>query len=64
LRRGLFVVSYETFATEFIRKGGAVQALQKLMGHTKITTTMKYVHVDEQMLVQAVEEIDSQNELA
>jgi site-specific recombinase XerD len=54
-------VGRETFATEFIRKGGAVQALQKLMGHTKITTTMKYVHVDEAMMVQAVEEIDARN---
>jgi site-specific recombinase XerD len=51
-------VCRETFATEFIPKGGARQALQKLMGHTKITTTMKYVHVDEQTMAQAVEAID------
>jgi integrase len=56
-------VGRETFATEFIRKGGAVQALQKLMGHTKITTTMKYVHVDEAMMVQAVEAVDAQSEV-
>lgn len=56
-------VGRETFATEFIRKGGSGQALQKLMGHTKITTTMRYVHVDEAMMVQVVEAIDAQSEV-
>ena len=38
----------ETFATEFIRRGGKVEVLQKLVDHAKITTTMKYVHVDDE----------------
>lgn len=42
-------VGRETFATESIRRGGKVEVLQKLMGHTKISTTMKYVHVDDDM---------------
>ena len=57
-------VGRETFATEFIRKGGAVQNLQKLLGHSKITTTMKYVHVDEQMMTQAIEQMDAHDEAA
>lgn len=34
-----------TFATIFLREGGKVEVLQKLLGHTSITETMKYVHV-------------------
>jgi integrase len=43
-------VARHTFATETLRKGGKVQVLQQLMGHKKITTTMIYVHVDDEML--------------
>lgn len=43
-------VARHTFATEFLRRGGRVETLQKLMGHKKIETTMKYVHVDEERL--------------
>ena len=43
-------VARHTFATEFLRRGGRVEVLQKLMGHKKIETTMKYVHVDEERL--------------
>jgi site-specific recombinase XerC len=52
-------VGRETFATEFIRHGGTVQVLQKLLGHAKITTTMKYMHVDEQMMTQAIAALDA-----
>ncbi len=52
-------VGRETFATEFIRHGGTVQVLQKLLGHSKITTTMKYVHVDEQMMTEAIAALDA-----
>jgi len=37
-----------TFATRFLRHGGAIEVLQQLLGHKKIETTMIYVHVDEQ----------------
>lgn len=40
-------VSRHTFATEFLRRGGAVQVLQKLLGHRNIETTMIYVHVND-----------------
>ena len=42
-------VGRETFATNFIRAGGKIEVLQKLMDHEDIKTTMKYVHVDDDM---------------
>lgn len=52
-------VGRETFATEFIRHGGTVQVLQKLLGHSKSTTTMKYVHVDENLMTEAIAALDA-----
>lgn len=45
-----------TFATIFLREGGKLHILQKLMGHYSIQETMKYVHIlpddtDEEMLL-------------
>ncbi len=34
-----------TFATNFIRNGGDVFALQRLLGHSDIQTCMIYVHM-------------------
>jgi site-specific recombinase XerD len=42
-------IGRETFATNFVRAGGKVEVLQKLMDHEDIKTTMKYVHVDDDM---------------
>lgn len=41
-------VARHTFATECLRSGIPVQVLQQLMGHSKISTTMIYVHVSSQ----------------
>lgn len=38
-------VSRHTFATNFLRMGGQIQHLQKLLNHAKIETTMIYVHI-------------------
>jgi site-specific recombinase XerD len=38
-------VARHTFATQFLENGGQLQVLKELMGHTKIETTMIYVHV-------------------
>jgi integrase/recombinase XerD len=40
-----FHVARHTFATNFLRMDGKVEFLQKLMGHSKIETTMIYVHI-------------------
>jgi len=52
-------VGRETFATNFIRLGGKAEILQKLLNHKKIATTMKYVHVDDEMKCQAIAELDA-----
>ena len=40
-----FHTARHSFATNYLIKGGKVENLQKLLGHTKIMTTMKYVHI-------------------
>lgn len=40
-------VSRHTFATNFLVAGGNVTVLQKLLDHSKIDTTMVYVHIAE-----------------
>lgn len=42
-----FHVARHTFATSFLRAGGKVQNLQKLLGHSEIKETMIYVHLIE-----------------
>ena len=42
-----------TFATSFLSLGGKVEVLQKIMGHSKLETTMVYVHIlDDDMIDQ------------
>ncbi len=40
-----FHVGRHTFATSFLRAGGQVEKLQKLLGHSDIKQTMIYVHI-------------------
>ncbi len=40
-----FHVARHSFATNFLRRGGKVEELQVLLAHSKITTTMVYVHM-------------------
>ncbi|MEC5157024.1 tyrosine-type recombinase/integrase [Chryseobacterium sp. MP_3.2] len=47
-------VGRHTFATNFLRKGGSVQELQVLLGHSSIETTMQYVHIVEAEAIQSV----------
>jgi len=39
-----FHVSRHTFAMRFLEKGGKVEVLKELLGHSDIATTMEYVH--------------------
>lgn len=41
-----FHYSRHTFATRFLRHGGKIEVLQKLLGHENIETTMLYVHIE------------------
>ena len=47
-KRLTFHVARHTFGTHYYRQTKDVVALQKIMGHSKVTTTMVYVHVNEQ----------------
>ncbi len=38
-------VARHTFATIFLERGGSVEVLQKILGRSKIETTMIYVHI-------------------
>ncbi|MFK8288445.1 tyrosine-type recombinase/integrase [Capnocytophaga canimorsus] len=46
-KRVSFHTARHTFATNFLRKGGKVEDLQKLLDHSDISTTMIYVHIIE-----------------
>jgi len=48
-KRISFHVARHTFATNYLLSGGNVVNLQKLLGHSKITETMIYVHIVESM---------------
>jgi site-specific recombinase XerD len=41
-----------TMATDYIRQGGNVVKLQRILGHSSITTTMRYVHLQGQDLIE------------
>jgi len=43
-------VGRHTFATEFLRRGGQIHVLQKIMGHNDIKTTMIYTHLNDEHL--------------
>jgi len=44
-----------TFASHFIMRGGNVLALQKILGHSSLTVTMRYSHLSPDYLHQAVQ---------
>ena len=37
-----------TFATSFLRKGGDLETLRMLLGHSNLKTTQKYLHLNHQ----------------
>ncbi len=46
-----------TFATRFLRDGGDLATLQKLMGHENIVTTSRYLHPDADRVQEMVERL-------
>lgn len=51
-------VARHTFATHYLKAGGTIYNLQKLLGHRKIETTMIYVHLNIDDVVDTVNLID------
>jgi site-specific recombinase XerD len=35
-----------TFATEYLRRGGEMERLRRILGHTTYSMVMRYVHLD------------------
>ncbi len=35
-----------TFATEYLRNGGEIERLRRILGHTTYLMVMRYVHLD------------------
>lgn len=54
-----FHVARHSFATNFLRMGGKVQDLQKILGHSKISETMIYVHIVESEACEQVKIMDN-----
>lgn len=43
-----------TFASHFVMQGGSLRALQQILGHRKIETTMRYAHLSPDHKIKAV----------
>lgn len=52
-------VGRHTFATNFLKAGGAIQDLQIILDHSSIETTMIYVHMDKEESISKVNILDS-----
>ena len=57
-KRLYFHSARHTFATNYLISGGQVHNLQRLLGHTKIDTTMKYVHVVNDYMNNEIDNMD------
>lgn len=57
-KRLYFHSSRHTFATNYLISGGQIQNLQKLLGHSKIETTMVYTHVVDSLMNTEIEMLD------
>jgi len=44
-----------TTATRMLQRTGNIAIVQKMLGHAKITTTMRYAHIADEQLLQAVQ---------
>ena len=54
-----FHVARHSFATNFLRMGGKVQDLQKILGHSEIRETMIYVHIVEAEACEKIKIMDN-----
>lgn len=51
-------VARHTFATNYLRKGGKIEDLQVLLGHSNIKVTMIYAHIVEDEVVETLHLLD------
>lgn len=52
-------VARHTFATNFLAGGGSIEVLQRILGHSNLSTTQVYVHVaDERMMLERARVMD------
>ncbi|QIX60850.1 tyrosine-type recombinase/integrase [Hymenobacter sp. BT18] len=52
-------IARHTFATQYLDEGGRVDVLQKMMGHSNVGVTMKYVRTTPQAHEQAAQLVDN-----
>ncbi len=53
-----FHVSRHSFATNFLIKGGRIENLQKILGHSNIRETMIYVHIVDSIMNEEINNMD------
>jgi integrase len=47
-----------TFASHYVMRGGTLAALAKILGHTKISTTMRYAHLSKDFARKEMEQLN------
>ncbi|MFH1979033.1 MAG: tyrosine-type recombinase/integrase [Patescibacteria group bacterium] len=49
-----------TFASHLVMAGASIKAIQELLGHANVTTTMRYAHLSSSSLRTTMELLESQ----
>ncbi|WP_157822023.1 site-specific integrase [Tenacibaculum sp. Bg11-29] len=57
-KRVTFHVARHSFATNYLIKGGGIQNLQKVLGHSNIRETMIYVHIVDSIINEEINNMD------
>jgi len=57
--RRLYDATRHTFGSRLVEKGASIGTVRELMGHADISTTMRYIHSNEEAKRRAVEMLES-----